>query len=335
MGKELNSNSDNKTVLEIKDLHVQYNTDEAVVHALNGFSLELKRGEKLGLVGETGAGKTTMALSVLRLLPSKVGEVTRGSIVYDGIDILKASHKEMLNLRGHRISMIFQDPMTSLNPVITVGNQILEVLKLHFPEMSAKEMEHQVDEIMLMVGIPPARKHEYPHQFSGGMKQRIVIAMALVAEPELLLADEPTTALDVTIQAQILELMSRLKEKFNSAMILVTHDLGVVAEFCDTVAIVYAGEVVELGTVEDIYARKENHPYTTGLFQCIPDLTTTVDRLDPIPGFVADPTDLPEGCSFAPRCPHCTERCLKENPEMHMNGSHGIKCHLFDEKEGK
>lgn len=335
MDKELSNNPGTETVLEIKNLHVQYNTDEAVVHALNGFTLSLNRGEKLGLVGETGAGKTTMALSVLRLLPPKVGEITEGSIVYDGIDILNASQKEMLNLRGHRISMIFQDPMTSLNPVITVGNQILEVLKLHFPEMTAKEMEQRVDEMMLMVGIPPARKNEYPHQFSGGMKQRIVIAMALVAEPELLLADEPTTALDVTIQAQILELMSKLKEKFNSAMILVTHDLGVVAEFCDTVAIVYAGEVVEFGKVEDIFARKENHPYTTGLFNCIPDLTTTVDRLEPIPGFVADPTNLPEGCSFAPRCPHCTERCLAEHPQVHVNGSHGVKCHLFSDKEAK
>lgn len=335
MDNVLQSAGGHETLLEIHDLHVEYDTDDAVVHALNGFDLTLRRGEKLGLVGETGAGKTTMALSVLRLLPPRVGKITQGSVTYDGIDILNASPKEILALRGAKISMIFQDPMTSLNPVITVGDQILEVLKLHFPDMRREDRDAKVDEIMKLVGIPPSRKGEYPHQFSGGMKQRIVIAMALVSEPELLLADEPTTALDVTIQAQILELMKQLKEKFNSAMVLITHDLGVVAEFCDTVAIVYAGEVIEQGSVEDIYARKNNHPYTSGLFNCIPDLHTTADRLEPIPGFMADPTDLPQGCSFAPRCPHCTERCLNESPNMYLRGSHGIKCHRFSGEEAE
>ncbi len=335
MDKVLQTAGSQEALLEIHDLHAEYDTDDAVVHALNGFDLTLRRGEKLGLVGETGAGKTTMALSVLRLLPPRVGKITQGSIVYDGLDILSASPKELLALRGARISMIFQDPMTSLNPVVTVGDQVLEVLKLHFPEMSREERDAKVDEIMKLVGIPPSRKGEYPHQFSGGMKQRIVIAMALVSEPELLLADEPTTALDVTIQAQILELMKQLKEKLNSAMVLITHDLGVVAEFCDTVAIVYAGEVIEQGSVEDIYARTDNHPYTSGLFNCIPDLYTTTDRLQPIPGFMADPTDLPQGCSFAPRCPHCTERCLKESPKMYLRGNHGIKCHRFAGEEVK
>lgn len=335
MDNVLQSAGGHETLLDIHDLHVEYDTDDAVVHALNGFDLTLRRGEKLGLVGETGAGKTTMALSVLRLLPPRVGTITQGSVTYDGIDILNASPKEMLALRGAKISMIFQDPMTSLNPVITVGDQILEVLKLHFPDMRREDRDAKVDEIMKLVGIPPSRKGEYPHQFSGGMKQRIVIAMALVSEPELLLADEPTTALDVTIQAQILELMKQLKEKFNSAMVLITHDLGVVAEFCDTVAIVYAGEVIEQGSVEDIYARKNNHPYTSGLFNCIPDLHTTADRLEPIPGFMADPTDLPQGCSFAPRCPHCTERCLSESPNMYLRGSHGIKCHRFSGEEAE
>ncbi len=335
MDKTLQTAGSREALLEIRGLHAEYDTDDAVVHALNGFDLTLQRGEKLGLVGETGAGKTTMALSILRLLPPRVGKITQGSITYDGIDILSASPKEMLALRGARISMIFQDPMTSLNPVTTVGDQVLEVLKLHFPEMSREERDARVDEIMKMVGIPPSRKGEYPHQFSGGMKQRIVIAMALVSEPELLLADEPTTALDVTIQAQILELMKQLKEKLNSAMVLITHDLGVVAEFCDTVAIVYAGEVIEQGSVEDVYARKDNHPYTTGLFNCIPDLYTTADRLEPIPGFMADPTDLPQGCSFAPRCPHCTQRCLQEKPSMYLRGNHGVKCHRFSGKEVK
>ena len=238
----------------------------------------------------------------------------------------------MLALRGKRISMIFQDPMTSLNPTTTVGDQILEVLDLHFPELSKAQKGAKVDEILTMVGIPPTRKDDYPHQFSGGMKQRIVIAMALIAEPELLLADEPTTALDVTIQAQILDLMRELKEKFNSAVILITHDLGVVAEFCDTVAVVYSGRVVEYGTVEQIYARKENHPYTAGLFNCIPDLTSTLPRLEPIPGRMADPRILVEGCCFADRCPHCTGRCRKEAPVMHMKeGGHSIMCHLFEE----
>jgi peptide/nickel transport system ATP-binding protein len=241
----------------------------------------------------------------------------------------------MLKLRGAKISMIFQDPMTSLNPTETVGDQILELLKLHYPEMSPAEKNKRVDEIIELVGIPASRKGNYPHEFSGGMKQRIVIAMALVCEPELLLADEPTTALDVTIQAQILLLMKQLKITFNSAMILITHDLGIVAEFCDSVAVVYGGEVVERGSVEEVFARKKNHPYTVGLFACIPDLTTDTARLTPIPGNVVDPTHLPPGCKFAPRCPQCKEICNQENPSTYFDGAHGIKCFLYkgaDEK---
>lgn len=321
-----------ENLLEIEDLYAQYNTDDAVVHALNGFSLTLKRGQSIGLVGETGAGKTTMALSVMRLLPKKVGEITKGSITYDGVDIIRASDKEMQKLRGERISMIFQDPMTSLNPVMTVGNQILEVLELHFPQMSGEEKAKRVDEMLQLVGIPPVRKSEYPHQFSGGMKQRIVIAMALVAEPELLLADEPTTALDVTIQAQILELVRELKRKFNTAMILITHDLGVVNEVCDNVAIVYGGEIIESGTIEEVYSRVKNHPYTEGLFQSIPDLVTDARRLQSIPGHMVDPTHLPTGCKFAERCGHCTELCRAEAPAMRRVGeTHFIKCHRFEE----
>lgn len=316
-------------LLEIQDLCVQYNTDDAVVHALNGFSLSVSKGEKLGVVGETGAGKSTMALSTLRLLPDKVGQITGGRILYDGQDILEKSKGEMLCLRGEKISMIFQDPMTSLNPVITVGDQILEVLDLHWTEMSKAEKDRRVDEIMELVGIPKSRKSEYPHKFSGGMKQRIVIAMALVAEPELLLADEPTTALDVTIQAQIMDLMNQLKERFNSAMILITHDLGVVAEFCDNVAIVYAGEVIEHGSVVSIYSRERNHPYTAGLFNCIPELDSDAERLEPIPGFMADPTDLPRGCTFAERCPHKMEVCGQQKPPMYLAGDHHIKCYLY------
>lgn len=317
-------------LLEIKDLHVKYNTDDAVVYAVNGLNLSLKKGEKLGLVGETGAGKTTLALSILQLLPKKVGQIASGSIMYDGEELLGKPDSYMLGLRGRRISMIFQDPMTSLNPTKTVGEQVYEVLHLHFPNLSKEQKQEKVDRMLQLVGIPASRKGEYPHQFSGGMKQRIVIAMALIAEPELLLADEPTTALDVTIQAQILELMRRLKDEFNSAVVLITHDLGVVAEFCDNVSVIYAGRVVEHGTVEQIFAREEKHPYTAGLINCIPDLTRDEKRLKPIPGHMADPRHIPTGCCFADRCPHCMEKCRTTPPAMHEKDGHLILCHLYD-----
>ena len=226
--------------------------------------------------------------------------------------------------------MIFQDPMTSLNPTKTVGEQVYEVLHLHFPNLSKEQKQDKVDRMLQLVGIPASRKGEYPHQFSGGMKQRIVIAMALIAEPELLLADEPTTALDVTIQAQILELMRRLKDEFNSAVVLITHDLGVVAEFCDNVSVIYAGRVVEHGTVEQIFASEEKHPYTAGLINCIPDLTRDEKRLKPIPGHMADPRHIPTGCCFADRCPHCMEKCRNTPPAMHEKDGHLILCHLYD-----
>ena len=322
-------------LLEIENLHVQYNTDEAVVNALNGLTLTLDKGESLGVVGETGAGKSTMALSILKLLPAKVGEITKGSITYDGTDIIAADNHTMRGIRGARIAMIFQDPMTSLDPIMTVGDQIYEVLELHFPQMNQAEKNQRVDEILELVGIQKSRKNEYPHKFSGGMKQRIGIAMALVAEPELLLADEPTTALDVTIQAQILHLMRELQKKYNTAMILITHDLGVVAEFCENVVVVYAGEVIEQGSVEEVFTREKNHPYTEGLFNSIPDLTTDVDRLIPIPGFMTDPTNLPKGCKFASRCSYCTDICRTEAPPMFAEGTHSIKCFLFQQKGGE
>lgn len=320
-------------LLEIDKLNVEYITDDAIVYALNDFSLAVQRGEKIGLVGETGAGKTTMALSILRLLPKKVGKITSGSIKYEGEELLDKPDSYMQGLRGRRISMIFQDPMTSLNPVKTVGDQVLEVLDLHFPDLTKEQKNDKVDHIFTLVGISPERKTEYPHQFSGGMKQRIVIAMALIAEPELLLADEPTTALDVTIQAQILELMKELKTKFNTAVVLITHDLGVVAEFCDTIAVVYGGRIVETGTVEDIFGNSKNHPYTKGLISCIPDLTSTAPRLHPIPGHMGDPRIRVAGCSFSPRCPYATEKCKTVAPSMFYEGDHGILCHMFS-KEG-
>lgn len=317
-------------LLEIKNLKVQYNTDEAIVYALNDFSLDLGKGEILGVVGETGAGKTTMALSIMKLLPEHVAEVTGGSITYNGEDVFKMSQKQLRNLRGAEVSMIFQDPMTSLNPVMTVGDQIDEVLKIHNPSMPKQERDEKVAEILTLVGIPPERRVQFPHQFSGGMKQRVVIAMALVAKPNLLLADEPTTSLDVTIQAQILTLMKNLEEQLGTSMIFITHDLGIVAEFCENVAVVYGGEVIERGTVEQVFARTANHPYTNNLFECIPDLTGSVNRLTPIPGFVLDSRTVPVGCPFADRCSKCTEVCKKEKPSIHyVEDGHYIKCHLY------
>jgi len=316
-------------LLEIRDLHVVYRTDENTVYAVNGLNLDLCAGETLGLVGETGAGKTTTALSVMGLLPEKIGEVTRGSILLDGADVLRATDADLRLLRGSTVSMIFQDPMTSLNPTIPVGGQIGEVLRLHKKELSREELAACIDQMLEMVGIPAERKNEYPHQFSGGMKQRIVIAIALACEPKLLLADEPTTALDVTIQAQVLDMMNELKEKLNTSMILITHDLGVVAQTCDRVAIMYAGEIIESGTTEDIFNCPLRHPYTDGLFGSIPDLTSHARRLSPIEGLMPDPTDLPTGCRFHDRCPKCMDRCRNEAPPSVRMGSHLIRCHLM------
>ena len=318
-----------ENLLEIKDLKVQYNTDDGAVYAVNGLDLALKPGEAMGLVGETGAGKTTTALSILDILPEKVGEVTSGEIYYKGKDLRKASRKEKQAIRGNGIAMIFQDPMTSLNPIITVGEQILEMLNLHFGALSPKEKIEKVDEILRLVGIPAERKNEYPFQFSGGMKQRIGIAMALICEPELLIADEPTTALDVTIQAQILSLMKELKKNFNTSMLMITHDLGIVAEVCESVSVMYGGEIIETGSVEDIYERKENHPYTEGLFNCIPTFESTAKRLTPIEGFMFDPMKKFEGCRFSDRCPYAMDICRTTPAPIYENGTHKIRCHKF------
>lgn len=325
-----------QALLEIKDLFVEYRTDEAVVQAVNGLDLSIHEGETLGLVGETGAGKTTTALSILKLLPDRVSCMRRGSISLDGIDITRASEADMRLLRGNVVSMIFQDPMTSLNPVVTVGDQIKEILILHnVDNRPEKELDERVDEIMKLVGIAPERKRDFPHQFSGGMKQRIVIAIALACRPKLLLADEPTTALDVTIQAQVLDMMRQLKRELNTAMILITHDLGVVAQICDRVAIMYAGEIVEMGTVEQVFQReRRHHPYTVGLFQSIPSLTKT-ERLSPIPGLMPDPADLPHGCKFHTRCSRCMECCKEQSPPVVEQAGHLLRCHLFGEaREG-
>ncbi|MBE6011275.1 MAG: ABC transporter ATP-binding protein [Lachnospiraceae bacterium] len=317
-----------ENLLEIKNLNVMYRTDDDDIYALNGVNLSVKKGETLGLVGETGAGKTTTALSIMRLLPDRVGKIKEGEIFLEEKSILSLSEPEMRKLRGNDVSMIFQDPMTSLNPIHTVGDQIGEVIRLHNLDLTKAEVELKVDEMMEMVGIPAERKNEYPHQFSGGMKQRIVIAIALACNPKLLLADEPTTALDVTIQAQVLKMMGELKTKFDTSMILITHDLGVVAQICDSVAIMYAGEIIEQGRVEDIFEDENHHPYTIGLFGSIPDMTKKT-RLSPIDGLMPDPTALPVGCSFAQRCPKCMDICKTTSPKIHKEGTHSIKCHLY------
>lgn len=316
-------------ILEVKDLYVTYNTDEAQVCAVNGLNLTINAGETVGLVGETGAGKTTTSLSIMKLLPERIGSINRGSIILDGEDILKASEAKMRLIRGNVVSMIFQDPMTSLNPTLTVGDQISEVIKFHQKELNDEQIDQRVCEILELVGIPEWRRKEYPHQFSGGMKQRVVIAIALACEPKLLLADEPTTALDVTIQAQVLEMMKDLKNKFNTAMLIITHDLGVVARTCDKVGIMYAGEMIEFGTLEQVFSTKRHHLYTQGLFGAVPNLTKKERRLSPIDGLMPDPTNLPVGCKFNTRCPKKMEICTLQRPEMYSKDGHGVRCFLF------
>ncbi len=318
-------------LLEIKDLKVVYKTDLETVEAINGLNLTIKKGKTLGLVGETGAGKTTTALSVLRLLPSVTGKILAGSILFDGEDILSFSEKEMQAIRGNRISMVFQDPMTSLNPVFSVGDQIAEAIELHNPHMSKQQIQKKVEHSLELVGIPPDRNMEYPHQFSGGMKQRVVIAIALACEPELLIADEPTTALDVTIQAQVLSMIRDLRDKFGTSMLMITHDLGIVAQTCDDVAVMYAGIIIEAGTAEDIFLNKNHHPYTVGLFNSIPNLDVKTERLSPIVGLMPDPTNLPKGCTFFPRCPHRMDICEKNRPPVYEENTHKIACYLFAE----
>ena len=320
-------------LLEVKDLVVKYKTDLETVSAVNGISFSLKKGETIGLVGETGAGKTTTALSILRLLPERTGRIENGEILFNGENLLDYDKRAMRDVRGEKIAMIFQDPMTSLNPVTTVGEQIREALTFHnHDNLSSADLDKRVSEVLEMVGIPASRKGDYPHQFSGGMKQRVVIAIALVCEPDLLIADEPTTALDVTIQAQVLLMMKDLRERLGTAMIMITHDLGIVAQVCDKVAVMYAGEIIEQGTLEDIFTGDQHHPYTVGLFGAIPNINDEAARLKPIDGLMPDPTALPEGCSFSPRCPYCTERCLKEKAGVHTDGTHQICCHLFDKE---
>lgn len=315
-----------KRFLSVEDLVVEYTSDGDIVHAVNGVSFHLDRGKTLGLVGETGAGKTTIAKAIMRILQEPPASIRSGKVVLDGVDLLQLSKKEMYGIRGKKISMIFQDPMTSLNPVHKIGEQIREVVSIHNPEMSHAQSKQQSIEMLERVGIPAERYDEYPHQFSGGMKQRVVIAMALACNPELLLADEPTSALDVTIQAEVLAMIKKLRDEYDTAMVMITHDLGIVAQVCDDVAIVYAGQILEYGSKEEIYTYRY-HPYTVGLFGAIPQLDVRVNRLSAIKGLPPDPTELPEGCHFHPRCPFATEECkCGEIPFMEVRPGHFCRC---------
>ena len=321
---------ENDNILEIRDLKVYYETDDETVRAVNGVDIVLPRGKTLGLVGETGAGKTTTVLSILKLVASPPGVIKGGSIKLDGREILPLSELEMDKLRGNEASMIFQDPMTSLNPVFTVGDQIAEVIAVHQDVTSAQAKE-RAREMLESVGIPGNRADEYPHQFSGGMKQRVMIAIALACNPKLLIADEPTTALDVTIQAQVLELMKSLRATYGTSMIMITHDLGIVAEVCDEVSIIYAGKIVEHGTLEDIFARTM-HPYTEGLFNSLPNINDRKAELKPIKGLMADPANLPPGCAFHPRCDYALDICAEKEPgQRAVTPTHSIRCHRYDE----
>ena len=322
---------DNDLALDIENLTVHYEVDGDVIEAVNNISLRLKNGRTLGLVGETGAGKSSTALAILKMVPDPPGIIKSGSITVCGHDIMNASKKEMHRIRGNDVSMIFQDPMTSLNPVLTVGEQIAESISLHNKDLSKKEVYERAMQMLEMVGIPRERGFEYPHQFSGGMKQRVVIAIALACNPKLLIADEPTTALDVTIQAQVLDLMRKLRDEYKMAMVMITHDLGIVAEVCDEVAVMYAGRIVEKGTLREVF-NDTKHPYTEGLFNSLPNPRDRKAELVPIAGLMPDPANLPEGCAFAPRCPYATDACTKAQPvERKFSETHSVLCTAYDD----
>ena len=321
----------NDTALDVKNLTVRFELEDETVYAVTDVSFRLDRKKTLGLVGETGAGKTTTVLSLLKLVQSPPGVVETNGILVNGKNVMEMTDAELEEMRGTDIALIFQDPMTALNPVMTVGDQIAEALELH-EGLKHHDAFEKAKEMLALVGIAPDRAGEYPHQFSGGMKQRVVIAIALACSPALLIADEPTTALDVTIQAQVLELMKELKQKINTALIMITHDLGIVAEICEDVAVMYAGRIIEYGTLEDVF-RNTRHPYTEGLFNSLPNIYDRKSELKPIPGLMPDPTNLPKGCAFAPRCEYATERCLTERPELvHHTDSHAVACLRYEEE---
>ncbi|MDD7401086.1 MAG: ABC transporter ATP-binding protein [Eubacteriales bacterium] len=314
-------------LLEINNLYVTYDSENGLCKAVNDLSLHINTHETLGFVGETGAGKTSTAKAIMGLLPSPNGKITQGSITFNGNDMININKRERRSILGKDISMIFQDPMTSLNPAMKVVDQIVEMISLH-KALTKREAYKEACDLLELVGIKKERANDYPHQFSGGMKQRVVIAIALACQPKLIIADEPTTALDVTIQAQVMELIKELKEKFNTSMMLITHDIGVVAEICDKVAIMYAGGIVEYGTAEEVF-NNPSHPYTIGLFNSVPKLDTEEEWLEEIPGLPPEPTEEIQGCVFHPRCSHCMDICKEREPEtVSLSGKHTCKCFL-------
>ncbi len=327
-------------MLQIKDLVVEYRTQDEIVQAVNDINLTIEKGKSLGLVGETGAGKTTTALAVLNLLPETTGVIVDGTITLGEDEIITKdksgksvpgkTDSEMQKIRGNKVAMIFQDPMTALNPIFTVGSQIAESVQLH-QKCTPKEAEKRAEEMLELVGIPASRKDDYPHQFSGGMKQRVVIAMALACNPALLIADEPTTALDVTVQAQVLEMIKGLRDKFGTSVLMITHDLGIIAEMCDQVSVMYAGSIVEHGTLEDIFDNTR-HPYTRGLFNSLPNIKDRTAKLKPIRGLMPDPSNLPKGCAFADRCDYATEKCREGKPKKQLlSSTHFVACWLYED----
>ena len=332
MGEKI-TKMDRQPIISAKDVEITFSLRGKKLNAIRKCSLDLYDGETLAIVGESGSGKSVFTKTFVGMLDVN-GKITGGSIMYEGRDMTKFTEKDWLGVRGKKIAMVMQDPMTSLNPLKKIGKQIQESIE-HHQGLKGAEAKKAAIEMLAKVGIPdPERRYEqYPHEFSGGMRQRVVIAIAAACRPQILICDEPTTALDVTIQAQILELMKQLREKFNTSVMLITHDLGVVAQFCDSVSVVYAGRVVEYGPVEIVFQRKENHPYTAGLFNCIPNLHDDQPRLHPIAGHMADPRVEYKGCCFADRCEYATERCRTEAPSMHVCGEHGILCHRYAEKE--
>ncbi len=314
-------------LLNVENLSVEYTSAGHIIHAVNNVSFGIKSGEALGLVGESGCGKSTVAKAILRILPDRGARISEGKIFYEGKDLASVSEKEMENIRGAKISMVFQDPMTALNPVKRVIDQISGVIKLHNPDLTKKEAREEGIKMLGTVGIGPDRARDYPYQFSGGMQQRVDVAIALCCNPDLLLADEPTTALDVTIQAQVLEMMQALMREKNTALLLITHNLGIVAEYCDNVAVIYGGEVVEYGSREEIFTHP-SHPYTIGLLKALPDINIKSERLHPIAGIMPEPSELPEGCKFHTRCPYATEACM-QGPVLRndLGGTHYCMCH--------
>lgn len=319
-------------ILEVRNLQTHFFSGKKVIKAVDGVDFEVRHGETLGIVGESGSGKSITSLSIMRLIPHPPGKIMGGEILFKGKNLLDLKEEEMRTIRGNEISMIFQEPMTSLNPVFTVGEQIAEAYRIH-QKLPRKEAWKKAVDMLRIVGIPSPEKRakQEPHELSGGMRQRVMIAIALACNPELLIADEPTTALDVTIQAQILDLLKNLQKEFGTAVIMITHDLGVISETCDNVAVMYAGKIVEYTDVDSLFV-KPKHPYTQGLLKSIPLIDRDVEELEAIPGTVPSPDNLPPGCSFAPRCPFATDLCVAHEPPLIRSGEDKVRCWMYSEK---